>query len=268
MAQGGLQAAVKLYEGLKQEWGKKPADLDKCGQILAQLKIALLGLSFLPSDASKPSKQELLLAREVLEVGAQWSIRRKDIPSFERYMAQLKPYYLDYGRELPQSAYAYQMLGLNLLRLLAQNRIAEFHSEIELVDPKELLSNIYLKHPIALEQYLMEGSYNKVFLARGNVPADSYAFLWTFLWARSGVRLQTAARRRMRASLLTRQRPFFTLTRRRNCLRLPPSADGVLSTGRMSLSRPRSPPPHFTRANSSAAASTTPASWSRLCDHV
>jgi len=27
-----------------------------------------------------------------------------------------------------------------------------------------------------MEQYLMEGSYNKVFLAKGNVPAESYIF--------------------------------------------------------------------------------------------
>lgn len=27
-----------------------------------------------------------------------------------------------------------------------------------------------------LLQYLMEGSYNKIFLSRGNVPADSYSF--------------------------------------------------------------------------------------------
>lgn len=41
---------------------------------------------------------------------------------------------------------------------------------------KEIQNNIYIKHPIALEQYLMEGSYNKVFLARFNVPAESYLF--------------------------------------------------------------------------------------------
>lgn len=33
---------------------------------------------------------------DVLEIGVQWSVEKKDIPSFERYMAQLKPYYLDY----------------------------------------------------------------------------------------------------------------------------------------------------------------------------
>ena len=30
-------------------------------------------------------------------------------------------------------------------------------------------------------QYLMEGNYNKVFLARGNVPADSYHFFMNIL---------------------------------------------------------------------------------------
>merc|ERR1711915_593284 len=34
----------------------------------------------------------------------------------------------------------------------------------------------YLEHPVSMEQYLMEGSYNKVFLAKGNVPAESYIF--------------------------------------------------------------------------------------------
>jgi 26S proteasome regulatory subunit N12 len=38
----------------------------------------------------------LLCAGDILETGAQWSIAMKDIPSFERYMAQLKCYYLDY----------------------------------------------------------------------------------------------------------------------------------------------------------------------------
>ena len=33
---------------------------------------------------------------DVLEIGVQWSVLMKDIPSFERYMAQLKCYYYDY----------------------------------------------------------------------------------------------------------------------------------------------------------------------------
>lgn len=43
------------------------------------------------------------------------------------------------------------------------------------------LQNMYIKHPMSIEQYLMEGSYNKVFLARDNVPADSYRFFINML---------------------------------------------------------------------------------------
>ena len=39
---------------------------------------------------------KILSIGDALEIGVQWSILKKDIPSFERYMAQLKPYYLDY----------------------------------------------------------------------------------------------------------------------------------------------------------------------------
>jgi len=33
---------------------------------------------------------------DILEIGAQWAIAKKDVEMFERYMAQLKCYYLDY----------------------------------------------------------------------------------------------------------------------------------------------------------------------------
>uniref|UniRef100_A0A0K8REV4 26S proteasome non-ATPase regulatory subunit 8 n=1 Tax=Ixodes ricinus TaxID=34613 RepID=A0A0K8REV4_IXORI len=118
---------------------------------------------------------------DILEIGAQWSIATRDIPSFERYMAQLKCYYLDYQNDLPESAYKYQLLGLNLLCLLAQNRVAEFHTELELLPAKEIQSNVYISHPVSMEQFLMEGSYNKVFLSKGNVPSPSYTFFTDIL---------------------------------------------------------------------------------------
>lgn len=171
-----VKDVVSLYQKLKVEWSKKPQNLEACGQLLMKLKVGLTGLMFLPTSNSKASQQELLLARDILEIGAQWSIAVKDIPSFERYMAQLKCYYLDYRDQLPESAYKYQLLGLNLLLLLSQNRVAEFHTELELLPSDQIQSNVYIRHPLSLEQYLMEGSYNKIFLAKGNVPAESYNF--------------------------------------------------------------------------------------------
>ncbi|NXG51595.1 PSMD8 ATPase, partial [Psilopogon haemacephalus] len=35
---------------------------------------------------------------------------------------------------------------------------------------------LFLELPWVVFQYLMEGSYNKVFLAKGNIPAESYTF--------------------------------------------------------------------------------------------
>lgn len=180
-SQGGLKEVVSLYQTLIKEWNRKPVDLEKVGKLLSGMKMALIQFSFLPTSSSKPSPQELLLARDALEIGVQWSILKKDIPSFERYMAQLKPYYLDYKGTLEESAYMFQLLGLNLLSLLAQNRLAEFHTELELLPAKELQNNVYIKHSVSLEQYLMEGNYNKVFLARGNVPADNYHFFMNIL---------------------------------------------------------------------------------------
>ncbi|XP_074666218.1 26S proteasome non-ATPase regulatory subunit 8 isoform X2 [Strix aluco] len=178
---GALRAAAGMYEQLRSEWSRQSPDLSKCGELLGRLKLALLELNFLPTTGTKLTKQQLLLARDILEIGAQWSILQKDIPSFERYMAQLKCYYYDYKEELPESAYKHQLLGLNLLFLLSQNRVAEFHTELERLPAKEILSNVYIKHPVSLEQYLMEGRYNKVFLAKGNIPAESYTFFMDIL---------------------------------------------------------------------------------------
>uniref|UniRef100_A0A8D2FVH2 CSN8/PSMD8/EIF3K domain-containing protein n=1 Tax=Theropithecus gelada TaxID=9565 RepID=A0A8D2FVH2_THEGE len=92
-------------------------------------------------------------------------------------MAQPKCCYFDYKEQLPESAYMHQLLGLNLLFLLSQKQVAEFHMELEWLPAKDIQTNVYIKHPVPLEQYLMEGSYNKVFLAKGNIPAESYTFI-------------------------------------------------------------------------------------------
>src|SRR5689334_493651 len=71
---------------------------------------------------------------------------------------------------IPFSERMYPILGLNLLRLLAQNRIADFHTQLETIDPEQIHTNAYIRHPVQIEQCLMEGSYNKVWHARKDVP--------------------------------------------------------------------------------------------------
>jgi 26S proteasome regulatory subunit N12 len=48
--------------------------------------------------------------------------------------------------------------------------------QLELIDPRQLHDNKFLSHPVAVEQYLMEGGYNRVFKTRADIPADSYAY--------------------------------------------------------------------------------------------
>jgi len=176
-----LNTIISMYQNLIKEWNKKPPNLDAIGKLLTSMKLALTGFQYMPTSDSKPSPQELILARDVLEIGVQWSVLVKDIPSFERYMAQLKCYYYDYSGVLPESPYMYQLLGLNLMSLLAQNRLGEFHTELELLPPKEIQNSVYINCPVGLEQYLMEGSYHKVFLAKNNVPAEAYYFFINIL---------------------------------------------------------------------------------------
>ena len=78
-------------------------------------------------------------------------------------------------RRAPPPALQYTIYGLNLLRLLAQNKVSDFHVELEAI-PTEMHSNVFIVHPIRLELFLMEGSYNKLWAARADVPDESYLF--------------------------------------------------------------------------------------------
>ncbi|XP_055609903.1 26S proteasome non-ATPase regulatory subunit 8 [Uranotaenia lowii] len=171
-----MDNVASLYKQLKAEWAKGPSNLKQCGTLLDKLKIALIELSYLPTGTGPTNKQELIMTRDVLELGVEYSVATKNIPAFERYISQLKCYYYDYKNEIGESKNKYQLLGLNLLFLLSQNRVAEFHTELELLPADIIQENEFIRHPLALEQYLMEGRYNKIFQAKGNAPAESYNF--------------------------------------------------------------------------------------------
>ena len=81
---------------------------------------------------------------------------------------------------IPPSPQEYPILGLNLLRLLVQNRIAEFHTELELL-PVTALENPCIKHAVELEQSFMEGAYNRVLSARQAVPHETYVYFMDLL---------------------------------------------------------------------------------------
>jgi len=156
-------------------------DLEACGKILDELKIFLLDLSFLPTTGSSVTTEELTLGRDVLEQGAFWSIKKGDITFFDRYFAQLKHYYHELSSNLPKSPYQNELIGAHLLSLLSQNKMSEFHIEIEIIDPNTLYSDPFIKYPVLLEQHLIEGNTNKFFSVCNESPAATYQLFLNIL---------------------------------------------------------------------------------------
>jgi len=172
--------ATELFGDFKKAFEAEPCDLAKCEQQLAQLKLLVFsGLStsgaLAAAGTSADAAKEQLLAREMLELACFLSIRRRDLSGFERHVAQLKMYYNDNHQGLNPSEQKFPILGLYLLHLLASDRIGEFHTELELI-PVDDYDNMYIKQPIQLERYLMEGNYAKVLEAQKDVPKMYYAY--------------------------------------------------------------------------------------------
>ncbi|KAK0536352.1 regulatory particle non-ATPase [Tilletia horrida] len=156
-----------------------PAQLGPCGAQLAKLKIELTKAGLLVPLASRQtqySPEQLVLARDVLEVGAFYSVRVADVKGFDRYMDLLKTFYSDFATTLPPSENHHPLLGLSLLRLLASNQISSFHTALETLPPDVVQSSPYVQHPVNLERWLMEGSYSKVWSARQEAPRVEYQF--------------------------------------------------------------------------------------------
>jgi 26S proteasome regulatory subunit N12 len=77
---------------------------------------------------------------------------------------------------LPMSDRMYMILGLNLLGLLASNEIGRFHSELERIEVEQMQTNPFIRYPMQLEQWMMEGSYNKLRKAVDHPPAPDYTY--------------------------------------------------------------------------------------------
>lgn len=118
-------------------------------------------LTATPANASVSGGSEIALARDAYEIAALLSVAEEDEAGFERHVSQAKTYYVDYASVLPASPRQSLILGLNLVRLMAQNRIAEFHTELELVPPATR-GDAMIDYALRLEHYLMEGSYSKM----------------------------------------------------------------------------------------------------------
>jgi len=144
-------------------------DLDGAKSCITQLKILMLDFPTIEASSSF-----LSIATETLELAVLVSIEEGDLSSFSRNVSQVKMYY-----EIPETKSSSQktkILGLNLMYLLIENRLSEFHAELELLTEEEA-SSTFISFPITLERQLMVGSYDEVLNAGSHIPDPSYNFL-------------------------------------------------------------------------------------------
>lgn len=167
----------KLLAEFKKHFNAKTPDVAKCKPILSKMKISMINFQLTPPFTLDENivKKQLLLARETLELATFLSLVDKDEAAFERHLNQVKTYYTDYAHLLPSSERKWPIMGLQLMFLLSDNRIADFHTELELMSLDDQ-KNLYVAYPIDLEKRLMEGSYNKVLAAGKSYPHPYYQY--------------------------------------------------------------------------------------------
>lgn len=165
--------------------------LDAANDLLSRAKRALLMQNALiPTPFTSP--QLVVIARQILELGALASIRQTDAQSFTRYYQQLQPFYdLERHSGLPgqspsevdfSTSQRSKVTGLYLLLLLSMGDSSNFHTVLEgLVEEASLKGgrvedDAYIKYPVELERNLMEGSYDKVWKETKSerVPSEDF----------------------------------------------------------------------------------------------
>lgn len=163
------------------------------GELLPKIKLELAKHGLLvPKRGS--NTEDLLRTRDILEKGIYTSIHLRNEPEFSRLISQIHPFFYSTttGTVLPPSDNQFKIMALYLLLLLSKNEIAEFHTELETLATltgsgdaplflEEFLDkNVYLRYPVYLERWLMEGSYHKVWKSITDpslVPAPEFGIL-------------------------------------------------------------------------------------------
>jgi len=157
-----LETATTLLSELKAKF--EAGDVVGGKETLLKLKIQML-------DFPPGSQSHTQVAVESMEIGILMMTEDGDLDSFARNVAQIKPMYAVLGKSItPRKCH---ILGLNLMNLLVDNRLSEFHAELELLTEEES-RNVFVTFPINLERQLMVGIYDEVLNV--TVPDPSYQF--------------------------------------------------------------------------------------------
>lgn len=136
---------------------------------LPQIQVLLLENSLLIPDLTKISSvhyvNDLSLSRGVLEIGALSAINCHELDKFEKLVLQLKSFYFNAANNatLAKSSKKNKILSLYLLQLLSKGDVVHFHSELEFLNQhlKSMDTDLYLNYPVKIENWVLEGYYDK-----------------------------------------------------------------------------------------------------------
>lgn len=156
-----LEDAKKILSDLTAK--VQGGDIEGGNSALTEMKMLMLDFS--------GTQEEIAISTSALELGILLSVQDEDMDSFARNVAQIKAYYA--AAPETTSSQKFHILGLNLMHLLVENNLSEFHAELELLSSTEA-STAHISFPINLERQLMVGSYDEVLNAGAHVPDPSY----------------------------------------------------------------------------------------------
>ncbi|KAK9174087.1 SAC3/GANP/Nin1/mts3/eIF-3 p25 family protein [Cryptosporidium meleagridis] len=165
---------LNLLQQAKVEIGKEQSDnLNKLSNLIKEMKIFLIELPSLSLSSKEIDLTELVIARDVLEISALVSVRKKDLFGFERDYLNLQRYYIDYESILAKSENQDMIKGLYLLYLLSCDKISDFHIALEIIPPSDQ-ENKFISFSKKLELYLLDGNYSKIMQMQSTLPTPDY----------------------------------------------------------------------------------------------
>eukprot|EP01033_Poteriospumella_lacustris_P000092 gene92-61_t len=154
-----MNQAVQLHTQFKAQ--VTTGNVDAASSSLEQLKRIMVELDSLPPLCidGPTAHQERELFRDVLEYAVLLAVQQED----------------KYAGNLTADSPTPVVLALNLLHLLVENRLADFHCELELL-PESLRKLPVIAFCTQLEQHLVVGAYDMVLASAANPPASQFTF--------------------------------------------------------------------------------------------
>ncbi|MEN2495410.1 MAG: 26S proteasome non-ATPase regulatory subunit 8 [Marteilia pararefringens] len=170
------QNLLKLQK-LCKEWSDPksvPSRDQEIKALMNECEEFIVSQDLLCSNPEDADKHLLLIAREILEIGAYISLRRGEVKDFDILYQKLKIFYFDYSFLLENSAYMYEIIALHLMDLITSNMVEQFLFEIESLPKEQLETNVYLQHSVKNYECFMEGRYHQILLLNTSHPSPNF----------------------------------------------------------------------------------------------